>query len=299
RGGVPGLAARDLALLDRRAGRALGQPGLRRGRSRAHRHDRGPPGARAPVGEGAHRDSRGARRGDLTPARAREARRHPLLLRGADPAGDRRGSGRHRIARLAAAYEGDPAPEGATFVLDGAPGQRLGRLPLVERVRLALLVPRAVGQLDDLHAAVLVELPRLRVPLEDPEPEPVGCELLYPVEKQAAGTLAVVLRIDVEVVEEVVAQHEEPDDALAVLRHPDLLVLRRDLADPGQDVLGAVDVREIGHALAPRAHMDVGQRGRVRGRPLPDRKTQEFETTISAGSTSGSLSVGSSCRTRA
>ena len=45
--------------------------------------------------------------------RAREARRHALLLRGADAARDRRGARRHRVARLAAAHEGDPAPEGA------------------------------------------------------------------------------------------------------------------------------------------------------------------------------------------
>ena len=49
---------------------------------------------------------------DLGASRAREARRHALLLRGADPARDRRGPRRHRVARLAAAHEGDPAPEG-------------------------------------------------------------------------------------------------------------------------------------------------------------------------------------------
>src|SRR5207302_1514519 len=46
-------------------------------------------------------------------ARAREARGHALLLRGADSPRDRRGARRHRVARLAAAHEGDPAPEGA------------------------------------------------------------------------------------------------------------------------------------------------------------------------------------------
>ena len=43
---------------------------------------------------------------------AREARRHALLLRGADAPRDRRGARRHRVARLAAAHEGDPPAEG-------------------------------------------------------------------------------------------------------------------------------------------------------------------------------------------
>ena len=47
--------------------------------------------------------------------RTREARRHPLLLRGADAARDRRGARRHRVARLPAPHEGDPAPEGAAL----------------------------------------------------------------------------------------------------------------------------------------------------------------------------------------
>ena len=61
----------------------------------------------------ADRDAGGAGRGDRPPARAREARRHALLLRGADAARDRRGARRDRVARVAAAHEGDPPPEGA------------------------------------------------------------------------------------------------------------------------------------------------------------------------------------------
>ena len=57
----------------------------------------------------------GARRGDLGPPRAGEARRDALLLRGADAAGDRRGARRDRVARLATAHEGDPAVEGASL----------------------------------------------------------------------------------------------------------------------------------------------------------------------------------------
>ena len=55
----------------------------------------------------------GARRGDRAPARAREARRHALLLRGADIARDRRGARRDRVPRLAAAHEGGAPAQGA------------------------------------------------------------------------------------------------------------------------------------------------------------------------------------------
>ena len=44
---------------------------------------------------------------------AREARRHALLLRGADAAGDRRGARGHGVARLAAPHEGRAPPQGA------------------------------------------------------------------------------------------------------------------------------------------------------------------------------------------
>ena len=69
---------------------------------------------RPPAGRGSRRDrdARGAGGGDRPPAGAREARRHALLLRGADLAGDRRGARSHRVAGLPAAHESDPAAEG-------------------------------------------------------------------------------------------------------------------------------------------------------------------------------------------
>src|SRR5204863_6387794 len=73
--------------------------------------DRGPAGARTAERARADGAPRGARRGDRPPARAREARGHALLLRGADSSRDRRGARRDRVARLAAAHEGDPAAE--------------------------------------------------------------------------------------------------------------------------------------------------------------------------------------------
>ena len=45
------------------------------------------------------------------------------------------------------------------------------RAATVERVRLALVVPGSVGQLDEAQAAPLVEAPGARVALEDPEAE--------------------------------------------------------------------------------------------------------------------------------
>ena len=111
--GARGQPHRDLALVDRRARRALDDLVVRRRPGRADRHDRGHAGPGAAGGARADGAEGGARRGDRAAARAREARRHALLLRGADPARDRRGARRHRVARLAAAHEGDPAPEGA------------------------------------------------------------------------------------------------------------------------------------------------------------------------------------------
>jgi len=92
---------------------------------------------------------------------------------------------------------------------------------------------------------VLVELPRLRVSLEDPEPKAVRPQLLDQVEEGAAGALPVELRIDVEVVEEILAETEEADDLPVELGHPDLLVREHDLAYPLEDVLGAVRVGKI------------------------------------------------------
>ena len=81
-----------------RARRALDDLVVRRRPGRADRHDRGHAGAGAAVGARADGAQGGARRGDRPAAGAREARRHALLLRGADPARDRRGARRDRVA---------------------------------------------------------------------------------------------------------------------------------------------------------------------------------------------------------
>src|SRR4029079_4786691 len=76
-------------------------------------HDRGGGGGGDGVLARANRAQRGAGGGDCPAARAGEARGHALLLRGADPARDRRGARRHRVAGLAAPHQGRPAAEGA------------------------------------------------------------------------------------------------------------------------------------------------------------------------------------------
>ena len=106
--------ARDLALLDRRARRALVELDGPGDAGRARRHARG---SRTRPSRGGELDETEMREpiGEAIARapRAREARGHALLLRGADAARDRRGARRHRVARLAAPHEGDPAPEGA------------------------------------------------------------------------------------------------------------------------------------------------------------------------------------------
>ena len=91
----------------------LWTPAGRERPGRPHRHDRGHLGAGSGVLARADRAERRARRGDRAPAGAREARRHPLLLRGADAAGDRRGARGDGVARLAAPHEGRAAAQGA------------------------------------------------------------------------------------------------------------------------------------------------------------------------------------------
>ena len=98
--GARGQPARHLALLHRRARRAVDGLVLDRRSGRTHRHHRGPRGAAARGRSRRHRDEGSDGRGDSQAARAREDRRHALLLRGADAAGDRRGARRHRVARV-------------------------------------------------------------------------------------------------------------------------------------------------------------------------------------------------------
>ncbi len=117
RGGTAVLAARDRQLLGLRAGRAVDRLRLLRRPGLAARHDLRP-ARRRPAGIARQQRGQGpADRRDRLAARARAARRRPLLLREPHPARDRRGARRHRVARLAAAHQGrdaaeDPAPAG-------------------------------------------------------------------------------------------------------------------------------------------------------------------------------------------
>ena len=79
------------------------RPGL------AARHDPGPHSARPGAGGRCERAQGPHRRRDRPPARAREARDRPLLLREPDAARDRRGARRDRVAHLPAAHQGGAA----------------------------------------------------------------------------------------------------------------------------------------------------------------------------------------------
>ena len=111
RGGTADLAARDRQLLGLRARRALDRLRLLRRPGLAARHDLRPAGRR-PAGSARQQRGQGPpHRGDRLAARARAARRRPLLLREPDPAGDRRGPRGHRVAGLPAAHQGGDAAE--------------------------------------------------------------------------------------------------------------------------------------------------------------------------------------------
>ncbi len=58
---------------------------------------------------------------------AREARRHALLLRGADAARDRRGDRRHRVTRLTAPHEGRAPPQGPALGRHARDSRDVGR----------------------------------------------------------------------------------------------------------------------------------------------------------------------------
>src|SRR5438034_664396 len=82
-------------------------------------------------------DEGGDRGRDRPPARAREARRHPVLLRGADPPRNRRGARCDRVPRLAAPHEGGPSSQGEALRLPCTcgPGAVVAgiRIPLLSR----------------------------------------------------------------------------------------------------------------------------------------------------------------------
>ena len=105
------LAAGDRQLLGLRARRALDGLRLLRRPGLAARHDLRPARRRPAGGARQQRGQGPPHRGDRLAARARAARRRPLLLREPHPARDRRGPRRHRVARLPAAHQGRDAAE--------------------------------------------------------------------------------------------------------------------------------------------------------------------------------------------
>ena len=165
RGGTAVLAAGDRQLLGLRARRALDRLRLLRRPGLAARHDLRP-ARRRPAGVARQqRDQGPADRGDRLAARARAARRRPLLLREPHPARDRRGPRRHRVARLAAAHQGGDAVEvGICSRIDSdhAVGVALACVPhkAADRIRnVALIGHRGSGK-TSLHEAMLFEAGR-------------------------------------------------------------------------------------------------------------------------------------------
>src|SRR4029079_2739757 len=82
-------------------------------------------------------------------------------------------------------------------------GGPASRAPLVERVRLTLLVAAAVRELDDPAAVPLVEAPRALVALEDPEPEAVRPPRAHLPEQRRPDAVSLRGRVDVEEPEQV------------------------------------------------------------------------------------------------
>src|SRR4051794_41976248 len=90
-------------------------------------------------------------------------------------------------------------------------GGSCGGRPREPHVGLALLVARAVGVLDLGEAAPRVEAARLRVALEGPQLEPAGAQRPGTREQRRPGTAALRGRVDVEVLDAVAVEGEEPE----------------------------------------------------------------------------------------
>jgi cob(I)alamin adenosyltransferase len=93
--------------------------------------------------------------------------------------------------------------------------------PLVERVRLAFLVPGAVRELQKAAAPRLVEPASPLVLLEDPKLEAAGPASLRMFEQCAADASPLRLRLDVEVLQRLVSKCRESKHAAVLLPEPD------------------------------------------------------------------------------
>lgn len=116
--------------------------------------------------------------------------------------------------------------------------------PGVERVRLALLVPASVGQLDERAAVPLVEPARAFVALERPQVEAVRPLALHDVEEHRSDTPALRSRVDVQVAEQIFVERGEAEHFSVDVCHPDLVAGNHDVASPAPVLLVRVDSRE-------------------------------------------------------
>src|SRR6185295_19768988 len=99
--------------------------------------------------------------------------------------------------------------------------------PLVEHVGRAFLVRGAVAERDRLEPVLLVELARGLVGLEGEKAQTTAASLDV-IEEPETDTPALHLRLHVELVERVAAQHRDADDTAVELRHPDLVLDEHD-----------------------------------------------------------------------
>ena len=121
-----------------------------------------------------------------------------------------------------------------------------GRAPFVESVGLLLFVAGAVRQLDEPAAVALVEPTRALVLLKDPEPESTRSLLLDDVEKRGSHPAILLVRMDVDMFQQVARERSEPDDTSRGLRNPHLVRGDHLIADPCADLIVRVERRQEG-----------------------------------------------------
>ena len=145
--------------------------------------------------------------------------------------------------------------------LASAPRATEGRSgpPLVERVRLPLLVPRTHPSAARAGVPPLVEPTCARVALEDPEPKSAGTQLLDPREQCIPDSTALQVRMDVEVPEHVRVEGGEAGNPTFHLGDHDLVLAEYDVADPGANLVVGVHIADVRPHLRVRGEEDLGE----------------------------------------
>ena len=132
-------------------------------------------------------------------------------------------------------------------------------MPFVQRVGFLFLVAGAVRELDETAAVPLVESASAFVLLKDPEPESARSLLLYDVEERGSHAAILLVRMDVDMSQEVARERGEADDASRDLGDPHLVRGDHLIADPRADLVVGVDSRQERRA-SERRDEDLGNR---------------------------------------